>query len=156
MSRPSSPGTLTPSSRFSPAHATACGVSPSRHGSALQPKVGRQLRRRYAPLETVSLAEAEQTNASAQRVECPQCQKSYVGAATVNGEPQYDQQKRIFKMTRWAYCDHCNHLIAWDQATDSEGKHLGEVFASSLTIIDAPPAVENFLKRHPELKGVEQ
>jgi hypothetical protein len=63
-----------------------------------------------------------------------------------------------FAQRRTLFCDHCNHLVIWLVACNSDG-------SSTTTNLDGPGghgllrtprAVERFLRDHPQARGVAQ
>jgi hypothetical protein len=101
------------------------------------------------------VAEPETVQApSAERVECPVCDKVFAGGAIVTSEPEYVPALGQYRAVRRVYCDHCDHLVIWEQTSNSNGSRLGIVLNNSMSIARGKHVVEKFLAAHPEAAGI--
>ena len=93
---------------------------------------------------------------------CPQCGKSYTGAAIVTSAPDYLDNMLIdqatghytgWVVTHTLYCDMCNVLATRLQACNAAGGQRGE-FLGSHGIRRDPRAINKHLRLHPQAAGV--
>lgn len=87
-------------------------------------------------------------------MECPECSKVFGGGAVVTSPPEFLPSIGQYRAVRRVYCDHCNHLVIWEQASNSAGTRFGVVLSDSLSIARGRHAVENFLAAHPQSAGM--
>ena len=118
----------------------------------------------HTPLTTVGPTEHAQRRDSQAHgfhavgsVECPRCNKTFVGAAIVNDDTiQMDFANQRFFVVRRAFCDHCDHILIWEQLCNGAGTQLGEVLSERPGLLRSPRAIASFLRQHPEAAGVGQ
>lgn len=110
---------------------------------------------RTAALATVERSECVAAP-SAQRVECPECGKTFCGGSVVK-EPPHDWSREhgCYLANRTLYCDHCHHLVKWIQATDDMGFNAGAAVGEP-TITRDRRIIDQFLRDHPQAAGVMQ
>ena len=108
----------------------------------------------HEPDRTVRPVDAR-APASADRVECPRCGKTYQAGAVVDGPTDYCELVYCHATTRKLYCDHCDVVICWAERWDPIRRRLtGEVVIGPGYLKGA--CVQRFLAEHPEARGVEQ
>lgn len=110
-------------------------------------------KRRITPLETVDRIECNHAPTT-ERVYCPNCEKP--NAVAVDYHYDYRDDGVPIKVSRMSFCDHCDHLLWWDQVCDGKGNPFGRPIAGSLVINNKPSLVEQALKLYPQLRGFEQ
>jgi hypothetical protein len=108
-----------------------------------------------APRTTVEHTECI-AQPSAERVQCPYCEKVYAGGVIVAAESgEWSCEHRCFPLFRRFYCDHCDHLIAWSEASDGAGLPTGVVLDGPRITADRR-TVGVFLRQYPQSAGVQQ
>jgi len=107
------------------------------------------------------------TPPSADRVSCGRCGKTFCDGAVFTpwDDPTaitWSDAGQCFTVPRTLYCDHCDHLVTWQEglaslSTGPIGRDLltGVVIAGPGYIRDQRK-IAAFLIDHPECKGVEQ
>jgi hypothetical protein len=93
---------------------------------------------------------------SAETIECPCCSKVFLRSAAVGDEPAIWPQHQQHAVFCRLYCDHCNAMVCWLQASNASGTRLGEVLGKGAALVRDPEIVEQFLAAHPESAGVLQ
>jgi hypothetical protein len=109
---------------------------------------------RTAPLTTVPQVDC-QAKPSSERCQCGVCGKVFAGGSVVTGDPVWSEDHESHVVVRSLYCDHCNHVMHWLEASTEAGRPLG-VLLSGPGFVRQARAVERFLQRHPEAAGVAQ
>jgi hypothetical protein len=109
----------------------------------------------FGALRLVNHEDHQQPAPSAGRVECPACFKLLNEASVVNDSPIYRYQHGQHVTVRRVYCDHCNHIVVWEQASNKSGTRFGQQLGTH-AISRSAQAIERFLRAHPEAAGVLQ
>jgi hypothetical protein len=107
-----------------------------------------------AALRTVNAVECCQQARTRETVQCGVCQKSFSGAAVINGPIEIDFHKRTYFQLRTLFCNHCDHLQQWRQITTQEGVLTPDLLDATPGYNKSPHAIERFLRLHPEAAGV--
>ena len=115
---------------------------------------------RLAPLPTVEPSECRQPFASARRVVCDKCGKTYCEGAVVaapTNDPDLYARFGSHTALMTLYCDHCNHLQRWLQPCDAQGNLYQPPLELDLpSFITDARLVNKFLALHPQAAGVAQ
>jgi hypothetical protein len=109
----------------------------------------------FSALRLVNHEDHQQLAPSGQRVECPQCFKLFTEASVVSDAPIYRYGHGQHVSVRRLYCDHCNHIVVWEQASNKSGTRFGQQLGAH-AISRSAQAIERFLRAHPEAAGVLQ
>jgi hypothetical protein len=104
------------------------------------------------PLRTIEPADASAAPTAA-RAECPTCGKVFCETAIVSDAPFYSEPFGTWALTRKLFCDHCDHLIVWQQTCRPDGSERGPVVCGP-SLLREPRAIDRFLAAHPEGAGV--
>lgn len=112
--------------------------------------------RAIAPLRLVDQTHHKQTQAIPEWIGCPACEKVFCGAAVVNDKPVHSPDAGGFTVCRKLYCDHCNTIYLWRQASDATGTNLGPRIDEAPARLSDPTSIERFLRLHPEACEVPQ
>lgn len=110
---------------------------------------------KHEPLSTVEPTEHRQQRASAERIECEHCGKTFAGGAVVNGPVVRCPITLAYSRSRKLYCDHCDLIQHWHQACDRDGAFLPTVVMKPAFYRNAT-RINRFLRAHPEAAGVAQ
>lgn len=70
-------------------------------------------------------ADAAQPQASAERVHCGKCGKTFSGGQIVNQGAEFSARAQAFICARSCYCDHCDHVFSWLSACTEAGVPYG-------------------------------
>ena len=86
------------------------------------------------------------------RLECPVCSKLIGVCRYLPVDKDVDSSSKLIREAI-AYCDHCDHIIRWEQPVDAEGS---PVYALGIkhSLIRDQKRIEKLLIFAPELRGV--